>query len=127
MELFNGSDSFISLDDYFLTDDYAADPYRWPLPSGYQIAPGARVTLWLDGQPEQGPRHASFRLASGGESLALVRRVDDSPERVDWILFGPQNPDWSYGRYPDGRNSWEAFPEPSFGTPNHDPDTGSDP
>jgi hypothetical protein len=122
VELYNGSAAPVLLDDYYLTDDFTAAPLRWRLPSDLRISPGTQITFWLDGQPEQGPDHANFRLSRLGESLSLVHLVDDTPQRVDWILFGAQPTDWSYGRYPDGRPSWEVFPDPSYAAPNQDPD-----
>ena len=120
IELINTTDEPISLSDYYLTDDFKDEPYQWALPDT-EILPGARGVIWADKAPEQGAWHANFSLSKNGDEVSLVRPGHNGPKRMDHILFGPQYPDWSFGRYSDGRPSWERFSVPTPGEMNVGP------
>ena len=53
--------------------------------------------VWADND-DDGPLHASFKLASGGEAVYLSL----NGEIVDEIIFGGQTTDITYGRYLNG-------------------------
>ena len=125
MEIHNRGASEVSLDGLFLSDD-PAEPSRWPLPA-FVIPPGGRLLVWCDGQPEQGPLHASFRLDREGESAGIYE-VDDGLVRIaDFIRFGPQEPDVAIGRFPDGAPGPVRLPCPTPGAPNRADCAGDDP
>lgn len=102
VELYNRGADAIDLAGYFLSDD-AADPWAFQLPA-MQLAPQAYLLVWCDNDLDQGPLHASFALARGGES-AVLATADAIVEQVD---FGPQDADVSYARLPDGSETWVA-------------------
>ena len=55
--------------------------------------------IWADGESEQGDNHASFKLSSGGETVALYDT--DGTTLVDSIELGEQATDvtcWAYSR-----------------------------
>ena len=99
IELYNTTDESIDLSGKFLTDDLG-DPDQWQFPEGSTIAAGDYLLIWADGDTDQGDNHASFKLSSGGETVALYDT--DGATLLDSIEFGAQLTDVSYGRSPDG-------------------------
>jgi hypothetical protein len=83
-----------------------------PLPLG----PGEHILFWADGDTDQGPTHTNFRLGKDGESIGLFD--SDGATRLDAIQFGPQAGDVSFGRSPDGGDTWQSFTAPTPGQPN---------
>ena len=84
------------------------------------LAPGAHILFWADGDDDQGPTHTSFRLDRAGESVALYE--SDGQTLIDAVHFGPQSDDVSYGRASDAGDTWQTFSEPTPGQPNADGD-----
>ena len=122
VELYNAGPTVISLDGYFLSDNYDSNLTQWPFPSGTSLAPGEFKIVWLDGQPGQstaGELHANFRLATGTGSLALNRLVGVAPQITDYLNYDNLAPGQSYGSTPDGDPFRRAvFLEVTPGAPN---------
>ena len=59
--------------------------------------------------------HSNFKLSSDGESVLIANPQGNT---VDRVSFGKLGPDVSYGRYPDGSNSWYLFPDATPGESN---------
>ena len=117
VELYNASDSTLSLAGLSLTDDLAS-PGRWEFPDTV-IAGGGYLLVWCDGEEGEGPLHASFNLgAVQGEQIGLFESDPPHQLRVDALIFGPQRTDTSYGRVPDGGTEWRFLPEPTPGGAN---------
>ena len=101
-ELFNPNASAVNLGGYFLTDDFTA-PAKWPIPIGTLIGPRDFLLVWADEDGAQNVSglslHASFKLSTAGEALALY-----SPNGVlqHAVIFGPQANGVSQGLFPDG-------------------------
>lgn len=97
IELANPGTEAIDLGGYYLTDDRER-PTRWELPTTV-LSPGEFLIVYASGKDRKsGELHANFRLAAGGESLALV-----APDGLTVVSdFGgrypPQFEDVSYGR-----------------------------
>ncbi len=112
IELYNNSDTEISLAGYFLSDD-GADLTQWVFPDTV-IAPHDFLTIWADNDEEQSGLHAGFKLSAGGESIYLLSA---DTTLVQSIQFTSQVADSSTGRYPDGTGSFLRM-APTFGAPN---------
>ncbi|MBD3334752.1 MAG: T9SS type A sorting domain-containing protein, partial [Candidatus Eisenbacteria bacterium] len=115
-ELLNPTPAPAAAVELYATDD-AARPLAHPLPA-MMLAPGEPVVIWADGQPEQGLRHLGFRLAREGEALYLYRRRGAAAALVDSVSFGPQAPDQSWARRPDGHGVWVTAEHPTPGLSN---------
>jgi len=118
LELFHAGAQPFDLSGHHLTDDLGA-PTRWTFPAGTVVPAGGRVAVWLDGEPGDGPLHASFRPASQGGELGLF--APGGAELLDFLHFGPQQAGVALGPASDGG----AFPM-RLATPTHAaPNTGA--
>ena len=117
VELYNGSAVTVMLDGMYLTDDLG-EPAKWQFPAGTTIPPGGYLLVWCDNDTGQGPLHASFKLNRDGEEIGLF--ADDTHGNVplDSVVFGPQQDDVSYGRWPDGSDTWDFLDPPTPGASN---------
>jgi hypothetical protein len=114
LELHNTGTTTQTLNGLYLTDD-SGNLRKWPLPANISLPPGGYLLIWCDEDPEQGSLHASFKLGGGGEEIVLVADDTHANVPIDWIIFGPQMPDISFGRQPDGAATWTTFTTPTPG------------
>jgi len=102
------------------TDD-VDKPCRWQLPLHFPekttLPPHGFLLLWADGQSGQGLLHADFKLSAGGETVAVFQREGNGYGEREHLNFGQQNPDVSWGRYPDG-SAQTVFLHPTPGATN---------
>jgi len=108
IELFNPEPLPVSLDGLFLTDAPSGAPLRASLPSLAFIAPHG--FLAFDADESDAPGHINLSLDDEFGTLALT---DITGAVLDVVAYGPQLPDVSEGRVPDGFG-WIV---PSFGQP----------
>jgi hypothetical protein len=118
IELYNPGETPLDMAGMYLTDDLAL-PTKWQFPANNSlfttIPPHGYLVVWADNQVADGPDlHAAFKLSSGGDTVALFDR--DGLTLVDSIHFGPQMANVSYGRIPDGADTWSllTFPTPGM-------------
>ena len=120
IELYNASGETVDLGGAFLTDD-VDEPMQWRIPDGTTLAPGAFLLVWADDEDTAAMAlHTNFKLSGSGE---LVGLFDASGAVIDTVSFGEQTTDISYGRYPDGSDTFALFPTPTPEAPN-DTDPG---
>jgi hypothetical protein len=112
IELYNNSDSAISLEGYYLSDD-SADITQWSFPA-VSIAANGYLIIWADNDEEQEGLHANFKLSASGETIVLA-----SPDEtiIDQVIFEEQTEDVSMGRNPNGTGEFIAM-SPTFSTAN---------
>jgi regulation of enolase protein 1 (concanavalin A-like superfamily) len=106
IELYNAGANTLSLDGYFLADNYDSNLTPWPFPPGSSIAPGEFKIVWADGEPGEATGahlHTSFRLNSATGSVALVRLVGGQPQITDYLTYANLGPALAYGDFPDGQ------------------------
>lgn len=116
-ELFNRSSFPADLSGFRLSDD-PADLDAFTFPEGTVLPAHGHLVVWLDGEPEQGPLHADFRLDQGGEQLRLHAPDGFDGLVLDEVSFGRQTPDASLGRIPNGSGPWVPSAAPSPGSSN---------
>lgn len=119
VELYNGGETPVSLGGLRLTDN-ADLPDKFIFPDT-TLAAGGFMLIWCDNDPEQGPLHADFRLATQGEEIHLLAGPAFGYAVIDSVTFTAQHADTSFGRQPDGGSSWRfyrpATPGESNGAP----------
>ena len=90
---------------YHITDTSASET---------TINGGGFLVIWADADPEQGPLHVDFILSSGGDDIGIY---DPDGSEIIEMSFSSQGEDTSYGRYPDGSDTWQ-FMNPTPGMAN---------
>ncbi len=122
IELYNSSGETVDLGGSFLTDNLN-EPMQWRIPDGTMLEPGAFLLVWADDEDTSATAlHTNFKLSAGGELVGLFDAVGAV---IDTTSFGEQTTDISYGRYPDGSDTFETFPIPTPAAPNNnDPGGG---
>lgn len=117
LEIYNGGPSALSLDGWFLADNYS-NLAQWAFPPDAVIAPGQYLLVWADGEPGESTGadlHTNFRLNPTNGAVALSRTVNGSPQIVDYLNYREVGANRSYGTYPPGPASFRqgfAFPTP---------------
>lgn len=107
VELYNGGDKIVNLDGMYLSDDMR-EPNKWQI-RGVEIPAGGYLLFWLDNDEPQGIQHTSFSLSASGEGIGIFDTDENDNAVIDWIPFGLQQADVSFGRYPDGDTHLECF------------------
>jgi hypothetical protein len=119
IELYNAGPLAIDVGGMYLTDDLAK-PTKWKIPvdrpAETTIPSQGYLVIWADGDVADTGLHASFSLSSEGEEVALFDR--DGVTLLDHVVFGPQRLDISYGRDPDGSDTWYPMTYPTPGEMN---------
>jgi hypothetical protein len=111
IELFNNSQSALSLTGLYLTDD-GAIPTKCALPTGTTIPSQGLLIIWADEDVSiTGAIHCNFKLSSQGEEIKLS---NGNGVTLDSIIYGPQVADISFGRCPDGTGPYSFQLTPTF-------------
>jgi hypothetical protein len=116
VEIYNGDDEAVWLGDKYLSDNLS-NPDKWQLPD-VTMQPGSFLIIWADGQSEQGPYHADYKLNDEGEELGIFDNETTGYFLLDSVSWGMQNVDISYGRKEDGDEPWIFFNSPTPGYSN---------
>ena len=101
IEIYNSGASTLSLDGYYLADNYA-NTSQWAFPAGASIGPGEFKVVFADGESSESTGaewHTSFRAQAGHGSIAL----SSAALVIDYLNYTNVRPNWSYGAYPDGQ------------------------
>ena len=117
IELLNMGLGTVQLDSLRISGD-SAPPQRHQLTGGLALAPGERLLLWGDGEPEEGTTHLDFRLSETGGRVTLST---PAAAVLDSVTFGRQLADRAWERYPDGTGTWTYAADPSPSAPNLPP------
>ena len=114
IELFNPQAAPVDIGGLSLTDNPVTQPREYIVPPLTFMAAEGFATFWADGQNL--PGHVNFKLSPNGEIVALFA---PGPREIDKIVYGPQVPDVSQGRAPDGSKAldWFYLPTPGVANP----------
>jgi hypothetical protein len=118
IELYNNTDSEISLLGYYLSDD-EEDMTQWSFPDT-SIAAGSYLIVWADDDDQVG-LHTNFKLSAGGESVYLV---NSEYEVINYCTFGEQTDDMGYARVPNGTGNF-VIQDATFSASNDAENTNS--
>lgn len=110
LELYNSGTQTIDVGGMWLSDTLTE--LKWQIPVNNLIAPNGVLRVWCDEDGTQGPLHANFKLASGGETVVLYAASGAAIHDV--FEFGQQVPDVSTGRLLDGGPTWVTFTTPTY-------------
>ena len=117
IELYNYGMEAIDIGGFYFTDNLTGS-FLYHITdtstSETTINGGGFLVIWADADPEQGPLHVDFKLSSGGEDIGIY---DPDGSAIIEMSFSSQGEDTSYGRYPDGSDTWQ-FMNPTPGMAN---------
>jgi len=109
IELHNRTGTAVDLTGLYLTDE-PANPRKWAFPSGTAIAANGYLLVWADEDGGATPGlHANFKLSASGEQILLVDTDSNNNQVLDWIDFGVQDTDVSYGREAADPEVWGSM------------------
>ena len=107
VELYNGGESAVSLNGWYLSDN-PEKLTKWALPDVF-LAPGEYLLVFLSSKDEtEGELHASFSL-SAGETLTVYNSFD---RRYDSLLIPETKQNVSIGRSASGETVFYGHPTP---------------
>ena len=116
IEIYNAGSHAIDTGGMHLTDNLD-NPTKWKIPGDNPalttIPVGGYLLIWADNDPEDYPAgiHAPFELnAEAGDEIGLF---DVNGVFIDSVEFPDQTPNISYGRFPDGNDTWQFFGIPT--------------
>lgn len=106
-ELFNSGSQPVSIGGLYLTDDLTKKT-KSPISPLSFIGTGADgfVQFIADNAVSAGADHVAFDISATGASLGLFT---PSGVAIDSVTFGPQQPDISQGRFPNGASTVVSF------------------
>jgi hypothetical protein len=117
IELHNLTDQELDLAGRYLSDE-PNNPRKWQFPAGTIIAANGYLLVWADDDETATPGlHASFKLSASGEQLLLIDTDANLNKVLDYVTFGTQETDHSYGRLPDPAGFFGVM-DPTPGAPN---------
>ncbi|MCB9248941.1 MAG: CotH kinase family protein [Ignavibacteriales bacterium] len=115
IEIYNPTDSIISLSGYSLSDDVKL-PNKWIFPN-INLNPNNYLVIFASGKNRTGEYlHTNFKIKSSGEN---VRLRDSFGHVVDSIKSIPIPSDHSLGRSKDDQSLWLFFDVPTPSTANN--------
>ena len=115
LELYNNNSSAMNLAGMSLSDDPTV-PRFFTFPANTVIPGHGRLIVWCDDVVTASGLHTGFALNAEGQTVTLYA-AGAVPQAVDAVTFGPQVPDLSLGRVPDGTGNWQLC-QPTAGAAN---------
>ena len=118
-EIYNADTVAVDVGGMYVTDDLGQrDKYQIPKtnPAKTTIQPDSFLVIWADKEMHQGVTHVDFALSGGGEAIGLA--MSDGRTLIDSYTYGPQQTDVSFGRSPDGGDTWKTMDTATPGAPN---------
>jgi hypothetical protein len=119
VEIYNTSSLPISLGGLYITDNLLGDPAKNQFTALSFVSGGEFYALTADGQGN-GTDHLNFHLSTEQGELGLYAR---DLSLIDCVIYGPQQPDISQGRCPNGAVTFRTLGVPTPGAPNDCPFT----
>lgn len=123
VEIYNKGSEEVDLGGMYLTDDFS-NRRKWQFPPETLLPAGEFLVVWASGDADRnapGFLHTNFTLSPNGDVLAIYDVDEWDNRQIDNVIFGPQQPDVSLGRLPDGTGSFQLLESPSPGTANQSP------
>ncbi|MHC4740617.1 MAG: CotH kinase family protein, partial [Planctomycetota bacterium] len=114
IEIHNVSEEAFDIGGLYMTDNLG-DPTRWRIPDDNPalttIPSGGYLVIWADNDEHDYPDglHAGFELNdNGNDEIGLFD--SNGTSLIDSVAFPDQDSNISYGRFPDGNDTWRFFP-----------------
>jgi hypothetical protein len=82
----------------------------WVIPNETIIPANSYLMFWHDNETYQGGNHVNFKLTNGTDTLFLLNPTN---EIINYLRYPTTATDQSFGRFPNGSNSFAAFTYPT--------------
>lgn len=116
VEIYNPNSFPVNLAGYYLTDNHYNDgitamtQISSAQPDSTTIPAGGFIIFWFDEEMEEGILHINTKLGTSADAVYLV--APDMLSITDSVIWTSQTgfgANLSYGRYPDGSDTWTLF------------------
>lgn len=114
IELYNPTQSAVSVGGYYISDD-AANPKSYQIPSGTTVAANGFLVIYCGIDETSGVQGTPFGLSKSGETVVLA---DGNGTVMETLEVPALNDDFSYGRVPDGGETFSVMNQVSPGKSN---------
>ena len=111
LEIYNLFAVELDLEDFTLY--YGSE--SWTFPEEAVVGANGFLIIWLDGEPEEGALHSSFRVSTEPGDLRLECRHGNT---ADYIVYPAMLPDVVFARNSDGYGDWVLNRVPTPGRTN---------
>jgi hypothetical protein len=122
IEIYNPGSEDVMLGGYYLSDDLADPEAMFQIPSTYPdsvtVPAGGYILFYANKGEDRSVLNLNFKLKGSGEQIGLW---DPSTVVLDSLTYAQQFADTSYGRYPDGVDSWDFMVDYTPGLSNTNP------
>ncbi len=119
IEIYNAGDEDVMLGGYYMADDLTDPEAMYQIPDTYPdsvtVAAGGFIIFYANKETDWSVLNLAFKLSGSGEQVGLW---DPNQNVLDSLTYGAQIADTSYGRFPDGSDTWYMMPDFSPGEPN---------
>ncbi len=119
IEIYNAGDDAVNLAGYYMSDDLADTSSWFQIPDTYPdsvtVPAHGFILFYANKADDVSVMCLNFKLKGSGEQVGLW---DPNKVVIDTLTYGPQSPDTSYGRYPDGADNWVIMPVSTPGESN---------
>jgi len=127
IEIYNAGAEDVMLGGYYMSDDLVDPEAMYQISSTYPdsvtVPAGGYILFYADKGHESSVLSMNFKLSGSGEQVGLW---DADKAILDSITYGAQNPDTSYGKYPDGTGDWDFMIDYTPGLSNTNPNPPED-
>lgn len=111
IEIYNRGSVAVDISGYFISDD-VLNPTKWSFPPGTSLAADNYIVVYED--------VLGFGWSSTGLEVVMLT-APDGLTGMDFFDMGPQLPDITQGRYPNGEAYWHFFVNVTPGGANEAP------
>lgn len=84
--------------------------FEWTLPNEFIIPANDYLMFWHDNETYQGTNHVGFKLSNIIDTVFLISQQG---EEMDYLRYPNTTTDNSYGRYPNGSETFSVFTYPT--------------
>lgn len=120
IELYNNSEFWVDLSGYFLSDE-VNEPTKWQFPQGIAIPAGGFMKVWASGRNEVsgGHYHTNFKITQTKDNPEYIVLSLPDTTIIDSLPVGITQLGHSYGRQPNGAETWRILTSPTPGSTNN--------